>query len=416
MLVRGPTVAFALMLASSVATAGPAVSGRAKLESLAYNAGSHTLESELGYKTSHEWLGQFRLVLDQQAYGFALQAAWQLDVHHGSTVRRNRLLDAIDPALVSSMSSIDYWDLGSTFSRGGGTLGEQRLDRLNVSWTGDQLVLRLGRQALTWGSGLVFHPMDLVNPFQPVATDTAFKRGTDMAYVQWLFDDGSDLQLVGVPRRRRDSLDPTAGKNTWAAFANMVGDATQWSFLLARHRTDDVLGVGMSHPWGGAVWNGELISTSTPGYGARISFLTNVSYAGVLRGHNFSLFAEYFHNGVGKSGRDYAVSQLDTDLLWRVNRGESFVTGRDYLAIGANWNWTPLLQIVPTVIVNLRDRSLLLDGQLDYSLSDNIAFKAGLRLPIGARGSELRGLEIAPGWGVYLASSARAFARIEVWF
>ncbi len=42
--------------------------------------------------------------------------------------------------------------------------------------------------------------MDLFDPFAPDATDTEYKPGTDMLYGQYLFDDGSDLQAVIVPR------------------------------------------------------------------------------------------------------------------------------------------------------------------------------------------------------------------------
>ena len=40
----------------------------------------------------------------------------------------------------------------------------QRLDRLNLTFKPNWGMVRLGRQAITWGNGLIFNPMDLFNP------------------------------------------------------------------------------------------------------------------------------------------------------------------------------------------------------------------------------------------------------------
>lgn len=392
------------------------IGGRSKLEADWYDAGADTLEAMFGERQNEQIHGQLRLKLDKRFDRFNFELAWQADVRHGTTVRKSLVLAQVFPVLAASSGPTRYLDLGSSIRRGNKTVATQDIDRLNLAWSGDKLVLRLGRQALTWGSGLVFHPMDLVSPFEPVATDTAFKPGADMAYGQWLFDDGSDLQVAGVFRRRHGSLDPEAGANTWAAFANIAGDTVQWSLLAARHRNSGVLGAGASRMLWGLVWNLALVTSHKDGGRQQLSALVNGSWAGVARGHNLTLFAEYYHHGYGEPGSGYTVSQLDPELLWRLDRGESFVTGRDYLALGASWNWTPLIQLEPTVIANLHDHSTLFDAQLTWSISDNITVKGGARFGFGPRGSELRGLQIAPGEARYLAAPSRVFVRIDAWF
>ena len=42
-----------------------------------------------------------------------------------------------------------------------------RLDRISIGYTGEKTVLRFGRQAISWGNGLLFTPMDIFNPFDP---------------------------------------------------------------------------------------------------------------------------------------------------------------------------------------------------------------------------------------------------------
>ena len=54
-----------------------------------------------------------------------------------------------------------------------------RLDRLWVGYTTEKTVVRFGRQAISWGNGLFYAPMDLVNPFDPATVDTEFKAGDD---------------------------------------------------------------------------------------------------------------------------------------------------------------------------------------------------------------------------------------------
>ena len=94
-----------------------------------------------------------------------------------------------------------WWNLTDTLSDNDTRGAVQRLDRLNVGYTGDKAVLRFGRQAVSWGNGLIYNPVDFFNPFNPTAVDTEYKLGEDMLYGQYLLDDGSDWQAVVVQRR-----------------------------------------------------------------------------------------------------------------------------------------------------------------------------------------------------------------------
>jgi hypothetical protein len=405
-----------LLFLSATAQAAD-LGGRFKLDAIGYDAGADTTESMLGYKTSSELAGQLRVTLNQQwSEEWKAQVSWQLDARHGSAVKRDQALVEAYPMLVGDSTDTSFWDLERTITDSDGNDASQRLDRLNLSYSSNTWVARLGRQALTWGSGLVFHPMDLVNPFQPVATDTAYKRGTDMAYLQWLLTDGSDIQWVHVPHKARDSGDPDGDKATQAVFVNFVGETFQWNLLLAKDRADRVLGAGASGSWGGAVWNLELIPSYLEQHTTRTSGLLNLSYASVLMGRNITAFVEYFRNGFGESDDEYCLTDLNAELLLRMQRGQRFVTGRDYLSAGATLEWTPLLQLQPTLILNARDHSGLVDLQLSRSLGNDTNLKAGLRLAIGGRGSEFGGLEVEPGSGRYLARSDQVFLRMETYF
>ena len=394
-------------------------SGRLKLDANHYDAGDDTLEALVGQEVSSDITGQLRLELKQNINAWEMDMAWQLDARHGSSVKKDKLVNEAYPDFSSPYIDPDYWDLQGKITDGAYTQSQHNIDRLSLTYSQTNYVLRLGRQALTWGNGLVFHPMDLVNPFQPIDTDTVYKHGTDMVYGQWLFSNGSDIQMALVPhKQQRDALksDPDNGKDTYALYANLYFGSLQWNLLLARDYADIVLGVGVNGPLADAVWNMEIIPTWLDDNTVKTSILLNISQASTMLNHNLNSFIEFYHNGFGKTDNRYTLIQLDPALTAHLVRGQQFVTGRDYLTLGATWEWTPLMQLIPTIILNLNDGSNLFDTQFSLSLSNNAFLKGGIRLPFGRRGSEFNGLKLLPNQDIYLARSRQAFLRLEVYF
>ena len=93
-----------------------------------------------------------------------------------------------------------WWDL--TYSFGDeNTAFIHRLDRLSVGFTTERTAWRFGRQAISWGNGMLFNPVDVFNPFDPAAVDKEYKTGDDMLYGQLLFANGNDLEGVAIVRR-----------------------------------------------------------------------------------------------------------------------------------------------------------------------------------------------------------------------
>ena len=62
----------------------------------------------------------------------------------------------------------------------------------------DHWAVTVGRQAVSWGSGIVFQPLDPFNPFAPTAVDRDYKAGDDLVLIERLFDNGHDAQLLRV--------------------------------------------------------------------------------------------------------------------------------------------------------------------------------------------------------------------------
>ncbi|MEZ5421362.1 MAG: hypothetical protein R2708_29040 [Vicinamibacterales bacterium] len=289
-----------------------------------------------------------------------------------------------------------------------------RLDRASIAYSTPHTVSRVGRQALTWGHGQVFQPLDLFNPFSPDAQDRSYKPGADMAYAQYLFDSGADVQAILVPRRRANGhlaadASSAAVKGVWQK------GGVELEGVAGSDFGDPVFAVGSAGPLGGAAWKFDVVSTHPKGSDAVFSAVASVQNSWSWRTRPVSAFVEYYRNGFGVTGRP-TVDALPANLTHRVARGQLFATSRDYADIGATVNWTALLQVAPVGVVNLNDRSVLALVTAHYSLSDNANLVVGAQLPLGGRGSEFGGLRATATADQFERAPSTFFVRFERFF
>jgi len=374
-------------------------------------SGPDSLQAALGAQNANDALGNLRITWQPTWGAWSAMVHYEVSAQYGPGVALAHLQSGLIPEPPST-----WFNLTNTFVNHGQLIAQQTIDRLAVTYTTPSLVVRVGRQALTWGSGLVFRPMDLFDPFSPSATDTEFKPGVDMLYVQRLFADGSDLQLIVAPRPDHVGGAPTLESSSAAAHlqTTILGHQTTW--LLARDHGDWVAALGVNGAVAGATWNIELVPTFLHGGGARVSALANISDAVTLAGHNATVFGEYFHNGFGVSGGPFALTTLPPELLDRLARGQLFNTHRNYLAGGLTLEVNPLLTASPTLIAGLDDGSAFFLVAASYSLADNATLIAGAQAPIGRRGTEFGGLPIAPGGRTLLAPPAQIYLQLRRYF
>jgi len=311
-----------------------------------------------------------------------------------------------------------WFDLDRALTDSGSRRLVARLDRLSAGWTGDHLVLRVGRQALSWGNGLVFNVLDLFDPFPPNAADTEYKPGTDMVWGQWLFANGDDLQMLMVPRRDPATGDLRRDQSSFAAQWHHVAGSTELGLVAARHFDDDVLGVGASHDLAGGVARIDMSHTRLAGGRGVFSALVNLDHSWIWRGKNVYGFGELLHNGFGARHPGRGVEALDPALLARLERGELFAVGRDEAALGARVEVTALTSFEPTLVAGLHDGSGLALLHLRHDLGDETRLDTGLQLPWGARGTEYGGLPVAAGLTppLYLSAGRRLWLRISRYF
>ena len=366
-----------------------------------------------------EQLGNLRLKLGTRGANWSGEVHYVMDALYSKDLASCQIRGAVTAGGCDNLGSDarQLFDLSTSSSIGDDALLVQRLDRLWLGYSTDKLVARFGRQAISWGNGMVYNTLDLFNPFPPDAIDTEYKRGDDMLYVQGLFDDGSDLQVLVIPRRDVTSGDLESQESAVAAKMHWLKDQYELDLLAARNYGDTILGAGYTTELGENVVNANISLTDTDD-DTVFSAVINYNFSSVVRNRNLSGFIEFFYNGFGLSGSNNSIQDVanDQDLYSRLLRGELFTTGRYYLAGNVLIEMTPLLQLSPTLFINLGDGSGMLQFIGTYNLAQNLDLLAGFNLPAGPDGSEYGGLDTADQNGGLLTPPDSLFARLAWYF
>ena len=349
--------------------------GHTKLRLVGQSYPDDSLFRDLVGSTSLDGAGELRLNFSAKRDGWSFHSDYQL-------------LGLYSEFLPVGMPNDDrrLFDLTKTITDGSDSALLHRLDRLWFGYAGEKAVIRVGRQALSWGNGLFFVPMDLVNPFDPTTIDTEYKTGDDMVYAQYLRDNGDDVQGAAVFRRDPTSGDVESDQGTVALKYHGFAGETEYDILVAEDNGDTVVGLGGAGNLGGAVWRGDVVVTDAED-DTIVEVVANLSHSWIWAAHNVSGTAEYYFDGDDRS----------------------YVAGSLMIEMSALW------MITPTLIANVDDPSALLQFVTQYSLGDNATFLGSLNLPLGSNGTEFGG----PESGIpnrYLSFDVGVFAQLAWYF
>ena len=357
-----------------------------------------------------------------------LGSAWSVETHYelvglrGDTLEksnrvRNTLPAATAASILGSHAAINddrrVLNLTRILSEGDAYIVYHRLDRLNLRWTGSRATVRLGRQALTWGNGLIFNPMDLFNPFSPVAIQKDYKTGDDMLHIQMPVAQG-DIQMLYLPRRDPDSGEIRDDQSSYAAKWHLSLNTLEMDLMAARHYNDILLAAGAVGYLAEAAWRVDMLYSRLDDHRDQRDcwqIVANLDYAWLWFGKNFYGLMELYYNGLGLGHEDYSQSLTDTQLSLRLARGELFTLGRTYLAGQVRAELHPLLQTSLITIINLADPSAIVQPQLEWDLATDWQLIAGASLYRGGSNTEFGGfftdvegtqIKVGPADGVYL--------------
>jgi len=393
------------------------VGGHTKLRFIGTTFPDDSLFRQLSGRESLDVEGDLRLNFKAKPGRWTFNADYQLIGLYGDRVEYTRDLPAaielLSPRLPDDRRRL--FDFTKVMHDRDKAALLHRLDRFWLGYASEKIVIRAGRQAISWGNGLFYAPMDLVNPFDPAAVDTEYKAGDDMLYLQYLQDSGNDLQVAAVARRNPLDGEVEREQATIAAKYHGLIGGSEYDLLIAQHYDDVVLGLGGTYSPGGAVLRGDLVVTDTD-TDTYIQVVANWTYSWTWQGRNMSGALEYYFNGFGQHDGRYDPESLagNPELLARLARGETFTLGRHYLAGSVLIEMTPLWTLTPTLLANISDPSALLQIVTSRSLSDNVTFLGSLNLPVGPKGSEFGGIE--SGGDLYLSTGPGIFAQLAWYF
>jgi hypothetical protein len=416
---RSPCFLALLLSAGAFADEGDIeIGGHAKFALTSQAYPERSLFRDLVGSSTLDLNGELRLNVKADAGRWSFDADYQLLALQGDSVELGRILPSGTNIFFPGLPNDDrrLFNLTDVIGDDDKTSVLHRLDRMNVGYTSEKAVVRFGRQALSWGNGLFYAPMDLVNPFDPATVDTEYKAGDDMLYLQYLRNNGNDFQAAYVLRRNLLSGNVESDQSTAAVkYHGFLGEA-EYDLFIAEHYDDAVFGVGAGWSLGGAVWRGDLVVTRSSN-DTTAQLVSNLTYSWHWFGRNMSGAIEYFFNGFGQRSGAYDPASLaeNPELIDRIVRGELFSIGRHYVAGSVMIEMTPLWGLTPTVLANVSDPSGLFQLMSNYSLSDNMTLLGNINIPLGPKGTEFGGIDAGQPER-FLSGGAGFFAQIAWYF
>ncbi len=288
-------------------------------------------------------------------------------------------------------------DLTRTISSDIDYLLYHRIDRLSLSAFSDWGSVTVGRQALTWGNGFLFNPMDLFNPFSPTDVERDYKIGDDMITAQVCTGNSGEMQMLYVPRRDTENHDIEWGQSSLAAKYHLNIHTTDIDLMAGKHYEDDVVGVGFTGYLKDAVWRLDATYTWLDDDCDRSGFssiVANIDYSWVWLNKNLYGWVEYYYTGLGEN--DIQKALTDPEILKRLERGEWFTLGRSYINAQLQIEWHPLVNGFITVIGNAHDSSGILQPRIIVDPTQNFQIMCGGNIYYGRTKTEFGGIEL-PG-------------------
>jgi len=396
--------------------------GRFKATAIGSRVSDDTIFAPMGSGNYYDGRSNFRLInetffTDSVFFEVDYELIWS----GGDIIRKRNELKEIFPNLSGNVfflgSSIDddrrLMDLTHTIKEEDSWLLLQRLDRLYLALNPQWGSVRVGRQAVTWGNGFVFNPMDLFNPFPPTAIDRDYKVGDDMINAQISLSRIGNAQLLYVSRRNPDNNRVESDQASVAGKLHFAAATTEFDLMGAKHYDDHVVGIGNTGYLGDTAWRLDGTWTFLDDGDDYLSLVANMDYFWVWFKKNVYGFIEYYFNGLGKD--DYPDALLDPDITERLTRGELFVLGQNYLNIHLQIELHPLFQIFFTAINNVEDPSGILQPYATWDIAQNLQLTGGLSVSYGAKDTEFGGFTL-PGTDIRSKSPDNAYLWLTYYF
>ncbi|MES0371531.1 MAG: hypothetical protein ABUK11_04575 [Mariprofundaceae bacterium] len=261
--------------------------------------------------------------------------------------------------------------------------GHLLIDRINLQFTSSRVSLKIGRQPLNFAATFYFTPNDFFAPFAAQTFFRAYKPGVDALRADIQLPDLSQISLISVLGYSVDASNdngwsnrPDTSRNSYLGRASTVMGDFEFALLGGTVKKDRVLGIdfqGELFDWLGVRGEGHIVWPDSPLLRNTTEFALGVEHRWE---NSFTIRVEQFYHGAGAlSATAYNPAALT---------GGGYLA-RHYTAVGASYEFTPLLTGDATAIHNWVDHSSLLALYSNYSLSDESELAISATIPMGRK-------------------------------
>lgn len=223
----------------------------------------------------------------------------------------------------------------------------QEVDRLVYFTSINHFSLYAGRQAISWGLGRFWQPLDIFGAFPPLALDREYKAGIDALNLVWYPSNFSQLNLVYVATNQ----DIAKLDDSYALlYQQQINLDLFITVLAARLLENTLFGVGIDTGLGGAGIRAESVGFQWNDEWQAITLLS-LDYQFK---NEIILTLEYLHQSSGATNQA-ELNLLSADQL--VLFGLQKQLSQSVMAIGLQKTLFPLLDVSYVNLISYLDES-----------------------------------------------------------
>ncbi len=271
-----------------------------------------------------------------------------------------------------------YLDLTKAWYEDANGVFYTNVDRLFTNVELGQFNVRVGRQRINWGIGMVWQPNDIFNSFNYLNFNYPERPGSDAIRVQYYtgYTSGFDVAYK-IDNQERSTYALKYGFNQWNYDWQVMGGVMNQEYYAA--------GLGWSGDIKGAGFNGEATyyKPMTSDTSLKETVLATISFNYTFANSLYLNFSALYNSQgtTGKAGRGF-FSLVDniTALDYTLSKGQLF--GQ------VSYPLTPLITADISSIINPYDGSFYLGPAVNFSLSDDVSFYLIAQTFFGGRGTE----------------------------
>jgi len=257
------------------------------------------------------------------------------------------------------------------------------IDRATFKYSADKFSLTAGRQAVDWGVGRLWQPMNVFGAFAPTDLDTEYKPGIDALTLDWFPSPFSSLTVAYV---LSPDDDIAATKNSAVIhYRRLVGEQTELSLLAGDVSGDPVFGASIEGEKNSIGLRLEATHHDLPLIDDKGLFI--IAGADYKFANGILLITELYYNHFGSSN----VNGLsDAQNGWLLNRGLQPHLSRNVVGVSLQKELSPLLSGSYALLTSQlssdtgdKEYSFLHQLGLKYSLSDESDLLFSLQTGVG---------------------------------